>query len=131
MTMKAGVWIDHRQAVVVLVTEAGRVIKKIASEAQALGTPKRGPRSKHSYTPNDFVAEDRLERKAVSHRNKYYDDVIACLRGAEAVLIFGPGEAKGEFNKRIKSKKLSVRFVELETTDKLTERQIAAKGSTG
>ena len=31
MATKAGVWIDHRQAIVVLVTDAGKKIKKIAS----------------------------------------------------------------------------------------------------
>jgi len=53
--------------------------------------------------------------------------VIGCLRGAEAILILGPGEAKGEFSKRIKSKKLRVGIVELETTDKMTDRQVATK----
>lgn len=129
MAMKAGVWIDHKQAVVVLVNDAGREIKKITSGAQASGRPTRASRSKHSYTRNAFVAEDRLERKTVGHRNKYYDEVIACLRGAEAILIFGPGEAKGEFSNRIKSKKIRGRLVELETADKMTERQIAAKVS--
>jgi hypothetical protein len=42
-------------------------------------------------------------------------------------LILGPGEAKGEFNKRIKSKKLRGVTVELETADKMTDRQLAAK----
>jgi len=30
MATKAGVWIDHKQAIVVLVTDAGKEIKKIA-----------------------------------------------------------------------------------------------------
>jgi hypothetical protein len=73
------------------------------------------------------VAEDRRERKLVSGRTKVYDDVLACVRGADSLLILGPGEAKGEFSKHIKSKKLRGVTVELETTDKLTERQLAAK----
>jgi hypothetical protein len=127
MAIKAGVWIDHRQAIVVLVTDAGQKIKKIAFD---IGQPVRSPggaRSKHSYTPNDFVAEDKLERKVENDRKDYYDDVIASIRGASALLILGPGEAKGEFSKHIKSKKLRGLTVELETTDKMTDRQIAAK----
>jgi hypothetical protein len=42
-------------------------------------------------------------------------------------LIFGPGEAKGELKKRLESKGLGGRIVGVETTDKMTERQIAAK----
>ena len=30
MVKKAGVWIDHKQAIVVLITDAGQEIKKIA-----------------------------------------------------------------------------------------------------
>jgi len=33
----------------------------------------------HKYTPNDFVAEDTLERKVKSDRKNYYDDVIASV----------------------------------------------------
>jgi stalled ribosome rescue protein Dom34 len=81
---------------------------------------------KNAYTPNDFVAEDKQERKHTDHLNKYYDEVIACIRDAEAILIVGPGEAKSEFKKRIKSKKLRGRVADLETVDKMTDRQIAA-----
>lgn len=127
MTLKAGVWIDHKQAVVVLLTDAGREIKKIKSDLEK--RPRATGRAKPAapYTKNDFFAEDRREQKIEDHRKKYYDEVIACLRGAESILILGPGEAKGEFGKRIKSQKLRVGTVELETTDKLTDRQLAAK----
>ena len=106
MATKAGVWIDHKQAIVVLVTDAGKEIKKIAFD---IGQPIRatgGSRSKNPYKPKEFVAEDTLERKLGNDRNNYYDDVIAAIRGAEAILILGPGEAKGEFLKRLQSKKL-------------------------
>lgn len=127
MSTKAGVWIDHKQAIVVLMTDAGQEIKKIPFD---IGQPVRstgGARSKHAYKPNDFVAEDTLERRVANDRKDYYNDVIAAIRGASAILILGPGEAKGEFRKRIKSKKLFSGIVELETTDKMTERQLAAK----
>ena len=127
MAVKAGVWIDHKQAIVVLVTDAAKEIKKIKFD---LGQPipsTGGARSKHSYTSHDFVAENKLERRTENDRKDYYDDVIATIRGAAAVLVLGPGEAKGEFFKRIKSKKLFGGIVEVETTDKMTDRQIAAK----
>lgn len=127
MATKAGVWIDHKQAIVVLMTDAGQEIKKIPFD---IGQPVRstgGGRSMNAYKPNDFVAEDTLERRVANDRKDYYNDVIASMRGAAAILILGPGEAKGELLKRIKSKKLFSGVMELETTDKMTERQIAAK----
>ena len=123
MSVKAGVWIDHQQAVLVLITDAGKEIKKITSGIEA---PDRS-RSHNSYTPNDFTAEDRLERKFDSHLKDFYDEVIACLQGSDAILILGPGEAKGELHKRLASKKLRRLIVEVKTADKMTDRQLAAK----
>src|SRR6478735_7151962 len=102
MSTKAGVWIDHKQAILVLVTDSGKDIRKIAS---GIERPVRS-RSSNPYTPNDFVAEDTLERRFDSLLKDFYDEVVACLQGAETLLILGPGEAKGEFHKRLKSKKL-------------------------
>jgi hypothetical protein len=127
MATKAGVWIDHKRAIVVLIADAGQEITMITFD---IGQPVRsagGAKSKHSYTSHDFVAEDRLERKVENDRKDYYDDVITSIRGADSLLILGPGEAKGELRKRIKAKKLRGVVVELETAGKMTDRQIAAK----
>src|SRR5687767_15788919 len=94
---KAGVWIDHQKAVVVLITDQGEETRRISSEADQTRTPVRGSRSRNKYGPHDFVAEDKRERKFMEHLNQFYDQVVAALRGAEAILVFGPGEAKSEF----------------------------------
>ena len=80
MATKAGVWIDHKQAIVVLITDAGREIKKIAFDIGQPVLPAGSSSGKHKFTPQDFVAEDRLERKVENDRKSYYDDVIACIR---------------------------------------------------
>jgi hypothetical protein len=43
------------------------------------------------------------------------------------VQIFGPGEAKGELKKRLESKGFKGHILAVETVDKMTDRQIAAK----
>ena len=45
----------------------------------------------------------------------------------DSIQIFGPGEAKGERLKHLKSKNRRKQIVSIETTDKLTDPQIAAK----
>jgi stalled ribosome rescue protein Dom34 len=123
MAIKAGVWIDHRQATVVLVTNTGKRIKKIAS---GIEKPDHS-RLKHKYTRNDFVAEDRLEHKLMSRLKDFYNEVIASVRGAEQILIVGPGEVKAQFRKLLKSKEHRGRIAELETTDKMTDSELVAK----
>jgi hypothetical protein len=129
MATKAGVWIDHKQAIVVLITDSGQETKKFKAGEPPHARPASGSRSKNKYTPNDFIAEDRREQKLVNDRKKIYEEVLACIRGAGSLLILGPGEAKGEFSKHIKAKKRRGLKVEVETTDKMTDRQLAARVS--
>jgi stalled ribosome rescue protein Dom34 len=116
MAINAGIWIDHHKAVVVLLADKGEEILQILSGHDAPG----------SHSPSDFVAEDKRERKEMIHLNKFYDEVIDRLREANAIVVLGPGEAKGEFTKRIEEKKLKARIAHVETADKMTDREIAA-----
>jgi hypothetical protein len=120
MTINAGIWIDHHRAVVVLLSDQGEEVLQIQSDQKASGE------GKHSHSPSDFVAEDKRERKEMIHLDKYYDEVIDRVHDAKELLIFGPGEAKGEFKRRALSKKFKGHMAENETTDKLTDPQIAA-----
>jgi hypothetical protein len=127
MAKQAGVWIDHKQAIVVLITGKEKEIKKITFD---IGQPIRavgGSRSTRPYKPGEFIAEDTVQRKVENDRQNYYDDVIKSIRGAKGLLVIGPSEAKGEFVKRLRSKKLDGVTVDVETVDKMTDRQIAAK----
>ena len=72
------------------------------------------------------MAEDKRERKEMIHLDKFYDEVPDRVHHAESMLIFGPGEAKGEFKHRAISKKFKGQVAETETTDKLTDPQISA-----
>src|SRR5690242_21959716 len=77
--------------------------------------------------PEEGAADDRRDRQFTVHLNLCYDEVIAHFRDAESVLLFGPGEAKGELEKRLARKGLGGRVVGVETVDKMTAPQIAAK----
>ena len=67
------------------------------------------------------------DRQFGNHLNSYYAEVIAVIRDADAIQIFGPGEAKGELEKRLERERLKGHIVGIETVDKMTDRQIAAK----
>jgi hypothetical protein len=42
-------------------------------------------------------------------------------------LIFGPGEAKDELKERLQENNLGGRIAGIETVDRMTDRQVAAK----
>ena len=63
----------------------------------------------------------------MSHLNKYYDEVIAAVGNANFILLFGPGEAKGELKKRLEHAKPGGHIIAIETADKMSDQQITAK----
>ena len=123
MNTKAGIWIDHQQAYLVLIDADTDVIthKHIESDME-----KRVRFSSHTADIED-LADDQRDHRYAGHLQVYYDKVIAQLDANAAVLVFGPGEAKRELEQRIISHGHSQRIVGVETTDKMTEAQIAAK----
>ena len=127
MGTKVGLWIDHRKAIIVAVTDTGEeiglVVSKVEKQLQRSGdSPLRG-----RYESRKVPADDSRQKTFTGHLNIYYEAVIAGLRDAESILIFGPGEAKGELKKRLEKSNLGGRIVAVETVDKMTDRQIAAK----
>ncbi len=102
-------------------------IKIILSHADRQPGRRDGVPSGEKYEALQVPADDVKDRKFQQRLNTYYDEIIACLQEAESLLIFGPGEAKGEFRKRLEKEKPGGRTVKVETVDKMTDRQIAAK----
>lgn len=120
MKRQAGLWIDH--------TEAFIASGQSEAEAQRVHSGmERHVRFSGGNRPEDGAPEDRRDRHFMQHLNRYYDDVIAHIRGVESVLIFGPGEAKGELARRLAERGLGGCIAGVETADKMTPRQIAAK----
>ena len=121
MKKQIGLWIDHRKAIIVIITEEGEEIKKIASNME------KHIRFTNGNGSEQGSSEDVRDRQFGNHLNTYYDQVIAQIRHAESIQIFGPGEAKGELEKRLEQEGLKERVLAIETVDKMTDRQIAAK----
>jgi len=122
MKKEVGLWIDHREAVLVTITDEGEKTTRIYSDIEVDAQFSGSSRSAGSQD-----AENMQDRKYNNNLGRYYDAIIGYIRDADSIQIFGPGEAKGELAKRLKSKNLRKRIVSIETTDKLTDPQIAAK----
>jgi hypothetical protein len=121
---QVGLWIDHKKAVIVTITDKGQEIKQISGQLER-DAQLSGGWAAHSG--RDYGEDDRQDRRFMGNLDRYYDEVIAFIHDAESILIFGPGEAKGELKKRIESKGLPGRIVGVETVDEMTDPQIAAK----
>jgi hypothetical protein len=127
MTKRIGLWIDHKKAVMVIPGEREVEVKTIESGLERHVHYRGAPRPKTPYSAQYKQGDDQIYNKYLEHLNKYYEKVLAETRGAENMLIFGPGEAKFEFKKLLAREKVRIRDVQVETADKMTERQIAAR----
>lgn len=121
MNGQAGIWIDHRDAFIVFLGEGAEETQRTESGVE------KHVRFSGRPAAETGVADDQRDRQFATHLGKYYDEVIAHVRDAQSILLFGPGEAKGELEKRLVSKGLAARIVGVETVDKMTDHQIVAK----
>lgn len=119
MNKQVGLWIDHRVTIMVTITGDGEETKRIESEMEK--------HVRFSGGAQSATEEDIRDNKFTGQLSKYYDRVIGLIGDADSILILGPGEAKGELVKRLEHKNLAGRIVGVETVDKMTDRQIAAR----
>jgi stalled ribosome rescue protein Dom34 len=115
MKKEVGLWIDHRKTVIVTIENEVEVTREIRSNIEK---HVRFSSGSHSKDPN---------RQYGDHLASYYEGIISLIRDAEAIWIFGPGEAKVELENRLKHENFGEHIVGVETVDKMTDRQIAAK----
>jgi len=119
MNRMAGVWIDHKKAVIVSASEGHVTTQTLESEVAA---------HPHFGGQQDGGGEKTYEERHRQSLERYYDEVIDHLGEPEALLIFGPGEAKRELKERLGRSGTPSQFVvEIESADQLTDPQIVAK----
>ena len=119
MKRKVGLWIDHKKAVIFSLADHGAEIKRISSELKE-NVRFSGGAQKES-------AEEHGDKRLIGYLNNYYDEVLSYIRDAESILIFGPGEAKGELKKRLEIMDLHEHIVGVETVDTMTDNQVVTK----
>jgi len=127
MRTKVGLWIDHRKAIVVTVTDKGEETRLFISAVEKHLQRSGDSPLKGRYESQKVPADDSRQKTLTGQLNIYYAAVMACIGDAESILIFGPGEAKGELKKRLVRNNLGGRIAEVETVDRMTGPQIASK----
>ena len=93
MNHDVGIWIDHQKAVIVFASEAGVTATTFPSDVE--GHPRHSGQQ-------DGGGEKKYEERHRQHLDHYYDEVIGQLGHPQALLIFGPGEAKLELEERLR-----------------------------
>jgi hypothetical protein len=127
MNDMAGIWIDHRKALVVTFSPDDDHTTLILSSVEK--HPQRGGDSplQGRYEAHSVPADDSRQRALTGQLNDYYDSVIAAVRGYDNLFLLGPGEAKGELHRRLVKMRVGEHVTAVEAADKMTDREIVAK----
>jgi len=119
MKTNVGLWIDHRKTVIVSLKDKVEKTRRVISNMEKHVRYSGGARAAST--------EDQRDKRFAGHLHKYYDRVVSCIRDADSILILGPGEAKIELGLLLESEALGARIAKIETVDKMTDRQLAAR----
>jgi hypothetical protein len=126
-----GIWIDGRKAIVVAsgaqTPHGAAAVLRITTNLEGQLRMSSGERAKTSYGPQSEPSDDMRETSSQDNLRKFFDEVISAVLGAGVLYIFGPGEAKEEFKKRLEKVGFGARIDSVETAGKLSDRQVAAK----
>ena len=127
MKTQAGMWIDHREANIVFLSQAGEETKQIKSNVEKQLRRSGDSAADDTVQARRAPASDRREKGYMGHLSNYYEEIVSATRDAESIFIFGPGEAKGELRKHFHKHNLCGLIVGFETADKMTKRQVIQK----
>lgn len=127
MKKDVGLWIDDREAILVIIINGAEEIKHIPS-----GVGRHINYSGYSHmTTSEWPRQDyqrsKVDEKPIMSPSSYYDEVAASLLNADSIQIFGPGAAKSELTTRLEKAGLKEHLLEIETTGRMTYIQILAK----
>lgn len=125
MTDQIGLWIDHRQALVVEFGKGEARMSRFQSGAKH-NAFRGAPKARGSYSPQYGEGDDQLDNQFRTQLHAFYGRVLGAVRAASHVLIAGPGIAKTEFRKQLERSKQPGRAVCTATTGRLTDRQFVA-----
>jgi len=136
MKKYAGIWLDHRKAVVVSLfidrqssETAQESVETLESDVERKVRLSGGSRTRATpYGPQDVSVDGKMEARIKRQLKQYYQGIIKKIEDMDRIYLFGPGEAKIELKKEIaKKRELAAKKLAVETADKMTEKQIAAR----
>lgn len=124
MAANVGIWIDHREAFLVRLEGATPSVEHLTSGAER--QLRRSSDRKDGPFEADHVLADDIQMNIFNNDlQRYYDRVIEALGDFDGLWVLGPGEAKGEFVKRLeKQVRVGTRAVEVEASERMSEAQL-------
>jgi hypothetical protein len=128
MKKNTGLWIDHREAILVSLEGENVVVQRVESEADSHFRPSGGWKAGGTSVAQSVSKEQSAEESLKHQYHAFYKKVISLLGDSGGIAVFGPGEAKIELTKEIgKVHGLPEKITAVEACERMTENQFVAK----
>ena len=132
-----GIWVDRKKAVIVTKKRSELIIEKdaelavtqIKSDVEPKVRLAGGSRTGNApWGPQEIAVDTKIEARQKQQLKIFFHRIIEVIKDADKVLIMGPGETKIKLKKELeKSKTLAPKIVGVQTCDKMTSKQLAAR----
>ena len=100
--MNAGIWMDRRNAIIVLCDDSSEEILEVESDVEEFNLH-GGYGGARKDLPQDAQSDKKLLARKQLQTQKYFRDIISRLPELQELYVFGPGDARKQFIKEVKS----------------------------
>jgi len=125
MSIFAGIWMDHRRAVTVILGVENLDMSIVESDAERPSKTSGGHRQVAPFAHQDVVAEDHRKRQYDAETNQYFERIFQRIKVADELVLMGPGEAKQKFINFLMRQRSSIKLRECMPVGVMSNREVA------
>ncbi len=128
-TNRYGIWVDHRQAVVVCLDGEGRITHETMKSGVSLPRRFMGEETdKTGLFGHTLNRQTQEQRKSAREFHAFVKEVVRSLERVNAILVLGPGNARHEIENEVgRRKTLEGVWLVNRPADKMTLPQLKAE----
>jgi hypothetical protein len=97
MHERCGIWVSHKEAVIVKLSSDSYSIDRIESQAERRHKSTGGVRGKSPYAHRSAISGARDEENRRNDWKRHYQSILKALPQDAEILVMGPGPAKSGF----------------------------------
>lgn len=97
MGIFAGVWIDDKQAVTVILGKESLDMSIVESHAKSPSINSGGHRQVIPHLQQDVVAEDHRQPEYAAQMTEYFNKIYRRIKMADELVLIGPGKTRKQF----------------------------------
>lgn len=124
---KTGIWLDKEKAHIVTLEGGKETMKTLISNIETYRIH-GGSGTRLKGGPQDVVQDSRYLEREKNQYKVYFQNLVEEFKDKDAIVIFGPAEAKEKFEKELSAnyKEEYAKVKDIMTADSMTDNQIIA-----